>query len=68
MASLNIRKENEKEKGIRITKVGCIFVSKSSNDEDMIKSINDALNSGINLCIGDSQKNTYNFNALINAN
>lgn len=68
VASLNIRKENEKEEGIRITKVGCIFVSNSSNDEDMIRSINDALNSGINLCIGDSQKNTYNFNALINAN
>ena len=67
--SLKIRQKSDEEssEGMRITKVGCTFVNVNADDEEMIKSVNNAMNLGLSVCIGESQKDTNGFDALISA-
>ena len=55
------------EKEIKINKVVCSFVSISAGEEEMIMEVNNVLNQGTNLCIGNSNKYKDQFNALLNA-
>ena len=52
---------------IGVTKVGCVFVSKSAAESTMIAEVNNAMANGKNICLdlGSSSKNE--FNALIKA-
>ena len=67
--SLKIKQTSEEysEEGMRITKVGCTFVKTDADDEEMVKAVNNAMNFGTSVCIGESQKDTNGFDALINA-
>ena len=67
VASLKIKQESEVEEGMRVNKVGCIFVSNTANDEEMVNAVNSAMNQGTSVCIGESQKDTNGYDALINA-
>ena len=52
---------------MRVNKVGCIFVSPSLDDMDMIDKVNEAMREGTSVCIGESQKDSNGYDALINA-
>ena len=67
VASLKIKAESEVEEGMRVNKVGCIFVSPSLDDMDMMEKVNDAMIDGTSVCIGESQKDSNGYDALINA-
>ena len=67
VASLKIKQESDVEVGMRITKVGCTFVSNSASEEDMIREVNNAVNQGTSVCVGEAQKDTNGYDALISA-
>ena len=67
VASLKIKAESEVEEGMRVNKVGCIFVSPSSDDLEMVKEVNNAMIQGTSVCIGESQKDSNGYDALISA-
>ena len=51
----------------KVTKVGCVFVSKSATEEEMISEVNKAVNQGKSVCLGQVEKRYDGFNAIINA-
>ena len=67
IASLKIKQESDVEDGMKVNKVGCTFVSNSADDEEMVNAVNSAMNQGTSVCIGESQKDTNGYDALINA-
>ena len=67
VASLKIRQESEVEEGMRVNKVGCTLVPTSYSDEDMVRAINTAINQGKSVCVGESQKDSNGYDALISA-
>ena len=67
IASLKIKPESEVEEGMRVNKVGCTFVSNPSTDEQMVKEVNNAMEDGTSVCVGEYQKDTNGYDALINA-
>ena len=62
IASLKIKTVSTK-----VNKVGCVFVSNTASDEDMINSVNRAVLEGTSVCIGEMQKDNDGYDALINA-
>ena len=67
VSSLKIKQESDSEEGMRITKVGCTFVRTDANDEEMVRAVNNAMNLGTSICVGEAQKDTNGFDALVNA-
>ena len=53
---------------VKVTKVGCTFVSKSASDSTMIDSVNTAIKENKNVCLDLGSESKTEFNALINAN
>ena len=51
----------------KVTKVGCVFVSKYASDSTMISAVNNAMLENKNMCLNLGNKNYTEFNALINA-
>ena len=67
VSSLKIKQQSSEEEGMRISKVGCTFVEPNSSQEDMMRAVNNAMNLGTSVCVGESQSDTNGFDALINA-
>lgn len=67
VASLKIITPEGEEEGMRVNKVGCTFVKKEATDEDMVSAVNKAIADGKSVCVGETQKDTNGFDALINA-
>ena len=65
IASLRII--NEQGIGMKVNKVGCVFVKTGTEDADMISQVNEAMISGNNLCVGQTENDNNGFDALINA-
>ena len=65
VASLKIINNNEE--GMKVSKVGCVFVYKNTEDVDMVRDVNNAIINGTSVCIGETQKDSNGFDALINA-
>ena len=51
-----------------ITKIGCVFSSSYSTDKEMINLVNKAVAEGTSVCIGEMNKDSDGYDALINAN
>ena len=66
VASLKIIQQSDGE-GMRVNKVGCVFVSRTTTDEEMVSKVNAAMREGTSVCIGETQKDTNGYDALINA-
>ena len=64
VASLKIIKGEE---GMRVNKVGCVFVKTGTEDADMVSAVNKAMMDGNSVCYGQTEKDTNGFDALINA-
>ena len=63
VASLRIKSDK-----VPINKIGCVFVSKSAEDEEMIDEINQAMLENRSCCIGDiDTEHNNDYDALINA-
>ena len=63
-ASLRITSE---ESGMKVNKVGCVFVEKYSTDDDMVKKVNKAMLEGTSSCVGQTSYDQNGFDALISA-
>ena len=63
IASLKINTNSAK-----VNKVGCVFVSNSASEEDMVNAVNKAILEGTSVCVGEMQKDSDGYDALINAN
>ena len=55
------------ESGLKVNKVGCVFVSKNTEDEDMVKEVNSAMIEGRSVCVGQTEKDSDGYDALISA-
>ena len=66
-ASLKIITPEGEEEGMRVNKVGCTFVKRDATDEDMVSAVNKAIADGKSVCVGETQKDTNGYDALINA-
>ena len=53
--------------GLKVNKVGCVFVSKNTEDSVMISEVNNAMINGKSVCVGETQKDDNGFDALISA-
>ena len=51
----------------KVTKVGCVFVSKYASESTMISSVNNAMLENKNVCLDINSNNKKEFNALIKA-
>jgi len=63
IASLKIRTETAK-----VSKVGCVFTSVDASEGEMVNLVNNAVLEGKSVCLGEMQKDTDGYDALINAN
>ena len=63
IASLKIKTDKSK-----VSKVGCIFSSKYATDSTLINDVNKAVLEGKSVCLGEMDRNSNGYNALINAN
>ena len=52
----------------KVTKVGCVFVSKYALDDTMVSEVNKATLQGKSVCLGEMQKDSDGYDALIKAN
>ena len=55
------------ENGMKVNKIGCVFVKKGTEDVDMVSEVNRAILDGTNVCVGQTEKDTNGFDALISA-
>jgi len=55
------------ENGMKVNKVGCTFVKKGTEDVDMVSAVNKAMMDGQSVCVGQTEKDTNGFDALISA-
>ena len=55
------------ENGMKVNKVGCTFVKKGTEDVDMVSAVNKAVIEGQSVCVGQTEKDTNGFDALISA-
>ena len=53
--------------GLKVNKVGFIFVPKNSENSFMVSQVNDAIINGTSVCVGETQKDDIEYHALINA-
>ena len=63
IASLKIRTDAAK-----VSKVGCVFVPNTATEAEMVNLVNNAVLEGKSVCLGEMQKDTDGYDALINAN
>ena len=63
----NIASLRIKTTSARVNKVGCAFVPPTASDEDMVNAVNRAVLEGTSVCIGEMQKDSDGYDALINA-
>ena len=63
IASLKIKSINAK-----VNKVGCVFTSKYATDSNMMNDVNKAVLEGKSVCLGEMQKDSDGYDALIKAN
>ncbi|MBQ6285511.1 MAG: hypothetical protein IJK67_04305, partial [Bacilli bacterium] len=63
IASLKITTVNSK-----VSKVGCVFTSPTTEDDEMVRLVNKAVLEGTNACIGEMEGDSDGYDALINAN
>ena len=63
IASLKIRTDAAK-----VSKVGCVFVPNTATEAEMVNIVNSAVLNGKSVCLGEMQKDTDGYDALINAN
>ena len=63
IASLKIRTDAAK-----VSKVGCVFVPNTATEAEMVNLVNSAVLNGKSVCLGEMQKDTDGYDALINAN
>ena len=52
----------------KIIKVGCAYTKRDATDSEMVSEVNQAVADGRNMCLGEMQKDSDGFDALINAN
>ena len=64
VASLKIKNE---EGGMKVNKVGCVFVETPITDAEMISKVNNAIKDGNSACIGQTNNDQNGFDALISA-
>ena len=62
IASIKIKTESA-----RVNKIGCIFTSPEATEEQMVNLVNRAVLEGTSVCIGEMQKDSDGYDALINA-
>ena len=62
VSTLRIKSENS-----RVSKVGCIFVSRQATQEQMISEVNKALLEDRSVCVGGNDAGSNGFDALVNA-
>ena len=55
------------ETGMKVNKVGCTFVRKGTEDIDMVSAVNKAMMESTSVCVGQTEKDTNGFDALISA-
>ena len=63
----NVASIRIKSYSARVNKVGCVFVSNTANDDEMINAVNTAVSQDKSVCIGDSYFTYTGFDALVNA-
>ena len=63
----NVASIRIKSNSAKITKIGCVFVSTSATDEEMVSAVNTAILEGTSACIGEMQTGN-GYDALVNAN
>ena len=51
----------------RVNKIGCVFTSTEASEEEMVNLVNRAVLEGTSACIGEMQKDSDGYDALINA-
>ena len=56
-----------KEGGMKVNKVGCVFVEINTIDDDMVSKVNKAMLEGNSSCVGQTSYNQNGFDALISA-
>ena len=68
IASFRIKQEEgeEGEEKVKISQVGCIFVDTNTNKADMISLVTKAIEEGTSSCVGGYNKDTQEYNGLIN--
>ena len=64
IAALKIIKS---ETGMKVSKVGCVFVKRGTEDVDMVSQVNNAMIEGKSVCVGQTEKDTDGYDALISA-
>ena len=64
VASLRITSE---EGGMKVNKVGCVFVENNAPDDEMVSKVNKVMLEGTNSCIGQTSYDQNGFDALISA-
>ena len=64
VSSFRIKEKDGKE--IKISEVGCIFVNKITNNEEMISLVSKGIDEGKSNCIGGYNKDSHEYNGLIN--
>ena len=62
VASIRIKSYNT-----RVNKIGCVFVSNTASDNEMINAVNTAVLQDKSVCIGDNYFTYTGFDALVNA-
>ena len=63
----NVASIRIKSYSARVNKVGCVFVSNTATDDEMINAVNTAVSQDKSVCIGDSYFTYTGFDALVNA-
>ena len=64
VASLRITSEGD---GMKVNKVGCVFVENNAEDDEMVSRVNKAMLDGTSCCIGQTSYDQNGFDALISA-
>ena len=54
--------------GQTVTKIGCVFVSNTATQTQMVTEVNKAMLENRNACLGETQKDNDGFDAIVNAN
>ena len=53
---------------VKIVKVGCAFCKKGATDSEMVSAVNQAVANRKSVCLGEMQKDSDGYDAIINAN
>ncbi len=53
---------------VKVVKVGCAFCKKGASDSEMVSAVNQAVANRNSVCLGEMQKDSDGYDAIINAN